>query len=109
MERRIVRLQIKPVAALFFTDKLSSQCEILNVSKKGIFVRSFDIPPVGSTVRVSFKDLQRNGVEVMGIVRWTTDQLRPGQYRSPGFGMRFTEWNQAYHEFLERLLFCEPD
>jgi hypothetical protein len=43
---------------------------------------------------------------VVGHVRWTTDELQPGKYRYPGFGMMIDEWSGEYQELFERLLFA---
>ena len=109
MRKRRLRIRVRTIPVLFTTDQLRSIGKILNLSKRGVFVRALDLPAVGASICVSFKDLQGQKVEVSGEVGWTTDRLKPGECENPGFGVRFTEWNSAYHEFLEQMLFSRTE
>ena len=108
-KRRSVRVGIKPISAVFESERVKAQGEILSLSKQGLFMRCMDLPEVGAEVRVRFKTEQREKIEVVGHVVWSTNQLEPGQYRSPGFGMRFSVWSDEYHDFYERVLFTPRD
>jgi hypothetical protein len=107
--RNAVRVGIRPIPAVFESDRRKAQGEILSLSKKGLFLRCMDIPEVSAEVRVTFKTERHEKVEVVGHVTWSTNQLEPGKYRSPGFGMRFSAWSDEYHEFYERALFTPRD
>ena len=109
-ERRVaLRIGIRPIPVVFEFGRRKAQGEILSLSKQGLFLRCMDIPEPSAEVRVTFKSEQQQKIEVVGRVTWSTNQLEPGQYRSPGFGMRFSAWNDAYHDFYERALFTPRD
>jgi Tfp pilus assembly protein PilZ len=107
--RRTLRVATKPIPVLVCYEKRTLQGEILNLSKKGLFVRCMEMPPIGAEVRVVLKNRKGEKVEIVGNVRWTTDQLERGAYRSPGFGMVFTDWNEAYHDLFEQILFTAKE
>ena len=107
--RRAVRVGIRPIPVVFECDRRKAQGEILSLSKKGLFLRCMEIPELSAEVRVTFKTEQKQKIEVVGHVTWSTNQLEPGQYRSPGFGLRFSAWSDAYHDFYERTLFTPRD
>jgi hypothetical protein len=108
MERRTLRVKARPIPVLLSTDTLRFPGEILSLSTKGLFVRASELPPVGTSVRIVLEDQRAGKVEIVGEVRWTTDQIPAGQYTDQGFGLRFTEWNESYHNFFEQMLFVYP-
>ena len=77
---------------------------VRNLSKEGLFLRSDTLPEPGATVQVLLQPPGNPKVEVMGIVRWTTDQLPdrvPGQN---GFGVRIENPPDDFLELFARLL-----
>ena len=107
--REAVRIGIRPIPVVFESGRRKAQGEILTLSKKGLFVRCMEIPEVSAEVRVTFKTEQQVKIEVVGHVTWSTNQIQPGQYRSPGFAIRFSAWSDEYHDFYERALFTPRD
>ena len=105
MENRRLKRTATAIPALLYVEGMTSQGEILSISKKGLFVHSMNIPSPGAVVRVVLKTPTAEKIEVSGHVRWTTDQLAPGTYRYPGFGMLINEWSDDFQEFFERMLF----
>jgi hypothetical protein len=105
MEKRRLKRTATAIPALLYAEGMTLQGEILSISKKGLFVHSMNIPSKGTVVRVVLKVPGVEKIEVSGHVRWTTDQLPPGTYRYPGFGMLIDEWSEDFHEFFERMLF----
>ena len=105
MEKRRLKRTATAIPALLYAEGMTSQGEILSISKKGLFVHSMNIPSKGTAVRVVLKTLGAEKIEVVGHVRWTTDELEPGTYRYPGFGMLIDEWSGELQELFERLLF----
>jgi hypothetical protein len=108
MERRTLRVKARPIPVLLSTGTLDFPGEILSLSTKGLFVRASELPPIGTRIRVVLEDREAGKMEIVGEVRWTTDHLQAELYSDQGFGLRFTEWNESYHNFFERMLFVYP-
>jgi hypothetical protein len=106
MEKRRLKRTGAVIPALIYTEGMTSQGEILSISKKGLFIHSVSIPARGSSVRVVLKRPGLDKIEVVGHVRWTTDELPAGKYRYPGFGLMIDEWSGEFQELFERLLFA---
>ena len=96
---------LKRIPAAFEAGPLRGKGYIKNVSKKGLFIRSGVLPPVGSAVRVLFHDRNGSKIEIRGTVRWTTDQLPAGNKTKSGFSVYIPRDNEDFSEFLEQILF----
>jgi hypothetical protein len=116
VERRHLKRHSTAIPALVRTGKETWQAEVTSVSKKGLTVRSLTLPRPETQVRVILRipadcrwtrrGLSVDSVEVIGSVRWTTDQKPRGSYKYPAFGFRIDEWSSDYQEFFERFLFA---
>jgi PilZ domain-containing protein len=104
VERRKLRRILKRIPASFEAGTMRGKGHIKNVSKEGLFVRSSVLPPVGADVRVVFPDRNGTKIEVRGTVRWSTDQLPPGEKAKPGFGVFIARGNETFDEFFEQIL-----
>jgi Tfp pilus assembly protein PilZ len=104
-ERRSLHRAVKRIHVAFEAGNLRGKGHIKNVSKKGLFLRTAVLPPVGSDVRVIFPDRTGTKIEVRGKVRWTTAQLPATEKAKPGFGVQIVRDNQAFNEFFEQILF----
>jgi len=105
IERRRLHRLVKRIPATFEAGKLRGTGHIKNVSKKGLFLRTGLLPPVGSDVRVLFSDRKGTKIALRGRVRWTTDQLPAGEKAKPGFAVYIRLDDKAFAEFFEQILF----
>jgi hypothetical protein len=106
LERRTLHRVVKRIPVTFESGSLRGKGHIKNVSKKGLFLRSSVLPPVGSAVSLRFADRKGKPVEVRGKVRWTTQQLASGERAQPGFGVLVARDDPAFTEFFEQILFA---
>jgi hypothetical protein len=104
IERRKLRRILKRIPAAFESGALRGKGHVKNVSKEGLFVRSSVLPPVGSDVRVIFPARNGSKIQVLGTVRWTTDQLPAAEKAKPGFGVYIARGNDDFDEFFEQIL-----
>ena len=86
----------------FEAGALQGRGTIRNVTEGGLFVGTTQVPDQGDLVSVSFRDPKGRGLDVSGLVWWTTTD-EPGSHRAPGFGMRLLEDSEAYRQFVESL------
>ena len=103
-ERRRLKRFMSGIPASFVCGSQAARAVVRNLSKEGLFLRSDTLPAPGATVQVLLQPPGNPKVEVMGIVRWTTDQLPdriPGQ---TGFGVRIENPPDAFLELFARLL-----
>ena len=103
-ERRRLKRFMSRIPATYVCGKLTGRGAVKNLSKEGLFVRSDTVPEPGQTVHVLLQPPENPKVEVVGTVRWTTDQLpsrAPGQ---TGFGLRIEDPPDAYLELFARIL-----
>ena len=105
VERRSLTRVVKRISATFVAGPVRGKGHIKNVSKRGMFLRTIQIPEVGTPVRVTFRDRDGSTVEVNGTVHWTTKQLPASSKAQPGFGIQIPADSQEFTEFFERILF----
>jgi hypothetical protein len=75
---------------------------VVNISRNGLGIRTHLRPSVGEAVRVCFKTPNGVEIEVVGMVRWTSDE--PRSYRAkPGCGVELLGPGDAYLEFVDAL------
>jgi hypothetical protein len=75
---------------------------VVNISRNGLGIRTHLRPSVGEAVRVCFKTPDGVEIEVVGTVRWTSDE--PRSYRAkPGCGVELLGPRDAYLEFVDAL------
>ena len=104
VERRRLRRILKRIPASFEAGTLRGKGHIKNVSKEGLFLRTNALPTAGAEVRVLFPDRNGTKIEVRGLVRWTTNQLPPGEKAKPGFGVYIPRGNEEFDEFFAQIL-----
>ncbi|MCP4007455.1 MAG: hypothetical protein GY725_25020 [bacterium] len=102
-ERRKLKRAVERIPAAFETASFRGTGYIKNVTKEGLFVRADQLPPPMEPVRVIFHNRDGNKIEVIGSVRWTTDQLQREDTK-PGFGMRIETQSPDFLEFFEQIL-----
>lgn len=83
----------------FHAAALSGAGAIRNLTERGIFIASADLPAQGSPVTIRFTTPDGRRVEVCGGVGWTRE-TGPDQ----GFGVALTGVDSAYRAFIARLL-----
>jgi Tfp pilus assembly protein PilZ len=86
----------------FEAGALQGRGKIRNVAEGGLFVGTTQVPHQGDLVSLSFRDPKGKGVDVSGLVWWTTTD-EPGSHRAPGFGIRLLEDSEDYLRFLDSL------
>jgi Tfp pilus assembly protein PilZ len=86
----------------FEAGALRGRGTIRNVAEGGLFVGTPQIPHQGDVVSLSFRDGKGHGLDVSGLVWWTTTD-EPGTHRAPGFGIRLLEESDDYRNFFESL------
>ena len=103
--RSIGRLPVKkvmrPIAARFEAGLRVGQGQVSNLSAKGLFVATEDLPESDERVYVSFTGPTGARIEVEGIVRWTSAERN---CEPPGFGMEMDDPPAAYAAFYEWVL-----
>ena len=103
-ERRRLKRFMARIPATYVCGGLIGRGAVKNLSKEGLFMRSDRVPAPGETVHVLLQPPGNPKVEVVGIVRWTTDQVpsrAPGQ---TGFGLRIEQPSDAFLELFARIL-----
>ena len=103
-ERRRLRRVVTRIYVSFRSPDVNGLGHIKNINKEGVFIRSFDLPPTGSNVRLVIELSDGPKVEVTGVVAWTTGQLPKGSKAEPGFGVKLDRCTDPYHDMLERIL-----
>jgi hypothetical protein len=86
----------------FEAGALRGRGTIRNVAEGGLFVGTPQIPDQGDLVSLSFRDPKGRGLDVSGLVWWTTTD-EPGWHRSPGFGIRLIEDSEDFRRFFDNL------
>jgi|GEM_PF-3290491 len=67
-----------------------------NLSKGGVFIRSFAPPPTGTNLEIEFQaPTGRGRVIVLGTVVWRQNQLGTGAATPRGFGFQYHDQGQA--------------
>ena len=79
---------------------------ITNISEMGIFVRTDDIRPVGTSLRLRFSGPEDEGtpIEVAGTVTWVNPVRIGGDNPNPGMGVRFENLTPELRESLVELV-----
>lgn len=86
-----------------------------NISELGIFIRSLDPPPVGTSLRIRFGH-QHLDLELEGIVVWVNPlrlaSTAPNPNPNPGMGIRFEkltpEQREQVVEFVRIVAYLQP-
>ena len=86
----------------FEAGALQGRGTIRNVAEGGLFVGTTQVPDQGDLVSLSFRDPKGQGLDVSGLVWWTTSD-EPGSHRVPGFGIRLLEDSEDYQRFVASL------
>ena len=76
---------------------------VLNVSRGGAFIRSAEVLPVGTAVRVKFTIVDEDILTIEGEGRVARAVL-PTESEEPGIGVVFTSLTEASRDALERLV-----
>ncbi|MEM9071865.1 MAG: TIGR02266 family protein [Myxococcota bacterium] len=78
---------------------------ITNISEMGIFIRSDDPLPVGTTLKLSFEGPEDTGrVQVEGTVQWINPVRTEGDNPNPGMGVRFDALTPELREQLVEIV-----
>jgi hypothetical protein len=99
MTQRRIRTAIQTE---FEAGALRGRGTIRNMAEGGLFVGTPQIPHQGDLVSLSFRDRKGRGLDVSGLVWWTTID-EPGAHRAPGFGIRLLEESEDYQSFFESM------
>ncbi len=62
-----------------------------NLSRQGLYMRTLDPPPVGSSVRVNLRDKYHDILQIRGLVAWRYAPSQVGGRICPGFGLSIAE------------------
>ncbi len=103
-DRRRLKRAVERIPAAFQAGEMRGTGYIKNVTKQGLFVRTDDIPTPLAPVRVIFHNRDGGKIEVVGSVRWTTDQLPPDKRAKGGFGMLIEVLAAEFLDFYEQIL-----
>ena len=79
---------------------------ITNISEMGIFVRTDDIRPVGTRLKLRFSgpDDEDDTIELDGTVTWVNPVRLGGDNPNPGMGVRFESLTPELRERLVELV-----
>lgn len=103
-ERRRLKRIVGRIGARFESEGLRGQGYIKNLHKRGMFLRSSLLPQPGADVCIVFEGPDGEKVEVVGTIRWTTDQIGRLEQGQPGFGILLHHSNADYLRFFETIL-----
>ncbi len=102
-ERRRLKRMVKRIPIRFEADGLRGQGHIKNLTKEGLYIRSHLLPEPGTRIRIEIVSPDGSKVEIPGVVRWTTAQLREAT-GMPGFGVMIEQRTPEFLGFFESLL-----
>jgi hypothetical protein len=74
------------------------------IDSGGIFVATYQIPPVGSELVLKVSMPGGYEFEALGIVQWTRDAPNSGADSSPGFGAKFTQISPEGRQLVYRYV-----
>jgi hypothetical protein len=74
------------------------------VDSGGIFIATYNIPPIGSPLSVKVSLPGGYEFEALAIVRWTRDSPLSGADGSPGFGAQFTQISPEARQLVYRYV-----
>jgi uncharacterized protein (TIGR02266 family) len=76
---------------------------VQNISKSGVFIKSKDPLPVGTTVNLKFSVVMDDLETLEGLGK-VVRSIKPGGRHTPGMGVIFTELNHYSSKLLEKIL-----
>jgi hypothetical protein len=106
-ERRKLKRIVQRIPARFSTATAQGAGHVKNLCKEGLFLRTDALPEPGEQVQVLILTRERLKIEVLGTVRWTTDQLPDSEEVEPGqegFGVLIEAPSEEFREFFADLL-----
>jgi len=77
---------------------------IQNISEMGIFIRSDDPFPIGTTLHMRFTPDGQEAIEVSGEVTWVNPYRPFGDNLNPGMGVSFTDLSAELRERIVALV-----
>jgi len=77
---------------------------IQNISEMGIFIRSDDPFPIGTTLHMRFTPEGQEPIEVSGEVTWVNPYRPFGDNLNPGMGVHFTGLSPELRERIVALV-----
>ncbi len=77
---------------------------IQNISEMGIFIRSDDPFPIGTTLHMRFTPDGQDAIEVSGEVAWVNPYRPFGDNINPGMGVNFTALSADLRERIVSLV-----
>jgi uncharacterized protein (TIGR02266 family) len=82
-----------------------------NLSRKGLFVATPEIVPVGTQVTVRFRlPNEDTAIEAVAEVAWTNEEKDFEAGKVPGYGVEFVELPEEHQERLDEYMdHFEPD
>jgi uncharacterized protein (TIGR02266 family) len=101
-ERRRLKRVVSRIPVQFQSNTLHGTGHIKNLHQEGLLIRSHLLPRPGDTVEVTFSTPDGRKIELTGLVRWTTKQLK--EEVPPGFGVQLDRVDEEYLRFFERIL-----
>lgn len=76
-----------------------------NISEGGLFVATYDLVPIGSTLQLQFQlPDEEEPISVEAEVRWHRPADSQGEGLMPGFGARFLDVDDADQERIEQFV-----
>lgn len=77
-----------------------------DVSEGGLFVATYDIKPIGSSLNINFSLPDGRLVSVDGVVKWVREYNETNEDSMPGMGVQFTNLSDrdkdAIHGFISK-------
>jgi type IV pilus assembly protein PilZ len=77
---------------------------IQNISEMGIFIRSDNPLPIGTTLQLRFAPDGQEPIELTGEVTWVNPYRPFGDNLNPGMGVRFRELSPELRERIVSLV-----
>jgi len=79
-----------------------------DISAGGLFVATYDLHPIGTSVEVEFALPDGHQLKVKGIVRWLRDPIEdtPGVF--PGMGVQFAGLSPQDQQAIEEFIANRP-
>jgi len=74
------------------------------IDSGGIFIATYNIPPVGQELSIKVSMPGGYEFEAVGVVRWTRDSPQSGADSSPGFGAQFTQISPDARQLVYRYV-----
>ncbi len=75
-----------------------------DISEGGIFVSTYQMRPVGTTIDVEFELPDGYEIKASGIVRWLREPRDPESEVTPGMGIQFTSLKPADMEAIQTFV-----